>query len=553
MNRYPHNIETLALVKNKTAAERVALCLRDAGVATHQYWVEDHFSFAEQLAQQAWDLVVLDMSSGNQHVPSCILRYPETPFVAISDKHKSTISDELLELGITDVASFDTPSRLKHTLQRALREAQLKREHLEMEKQSKEQDHLLRTLLNTTDEAIAYIHQGVHSFVNPAYIRLFGLADSANAIATPVLDLVAKKYQKSLHGILREFQHDKQNQAELDTHLCRTDGVLVAARLHMSMARFEGESVVQIIARPAKKPAMTSTSGGGGNDRMISRLSGKLAEPTAGIESWASRMAQLLEKSQLRINLHSLKLAVPDRFERHQLSLELLPHSSSFNSLEKMLSETRRLGLLAGLDEWLIYNAASALAKQLATNPATRYYVMLQGDYDHLDQFANWLDSVIQKFDLPANSLNLVLDGGGLSDNHRLNQRMLKALKKLPIEVGISGIEPGAEITGTETLSISDQTLGFELIDSLPIDFALLDSELCNNNEVYLQRLLKKCEMASVAALLESNNRHKRQTTGYLHVAAQTPPLKKSSPRANAQASLRGINDNVLDLTVALS
>lgn len=526
------------------------MCLRDAGVATHQYWVEDHFSFAEQLAQQSWDLVVLDMSSGNQHVPSCILRYPETPFVAISDKHKTTISDELLELGITDVASFDTPSRLKHTLQRALREAKLKREHLEMEKQSKEQDHLLRTLLNNTDEAIAYIHQGVHSYVNPAYIRLFGLADSANAIATPVLDLVAKKYQKSLHGILREFQHDNQNQAELDTHLCRTDGVLLAARLHMSMARFEGESVVQIIARPAKKPALTANGGGNGGHN-VSRLPGKQPEPTARLESWASGMAQLLEKSQLRINVHSLKLAQPDRFDRYQLVLDLQAASSSFNSLEKMLTETRRLGLLAGLDEWLIYNAASALAKQLAINPATRYYVNLQGDYDHLDHFADWLDSVIQKFDLPANSLNLVLDGGGLSDNHRLNQRVLSVLKKLPIEVGISGIESTAEISGTETLSVSDQTLGFELIDSLPIDFALLDSRLFATNDSYMQRFLSKCEKASVAALLENRTATKPQRAGYLNVTTPSRELKTLSPKAGSK-SRQALQENVLDLTVAL-
>ncbi len=548
MNRYPHNIETLALVKNKTAAERVALCLRDAGVATHQYWVEDHFSFAEQLAQQAWDLVVLDMSSGSQHVPSCILRYPETPFVAISDNHKSNIGDELLELGITDVASFDTPSRLKHTLRRALREAQLKREHIGMEKQSREQDHLLRTLLNTTDEAIAYIHQGVHSYVNPAYIRLFGLSDSANAIATPILDLVAKKYQKSLHGILREFQYDNHKQAELDTHLCRTDGVLVAARLHMSMARFEGETVVQIIARPAKHPSATGGNGGPG----ITRTIGKRPEPTAGTESWASRMVQLLERSQLGINLYSLNLAQPDRFDRYQLTLDLLPSSSGFNSLEKMLAESRRLGLLAGLDEWLIYNAASALAKQLAINPVTRYYVPLLGDYDDLDRFADWLESVIQKFDLPANSLNLVLDGGGLSDNHRLNHRILNKLRKLPIEVGISGIEPDAEIGGTETQSISDQTLGFALIDSLPIDFALLDSGLCNHNDAYMERFLNKCETASVAALMETQNRVTAEPTGYMDVTARPSDIRKKSPNPAGQTSQRGIRDNVLDLTVAL-
>ncbi len=558
VNRYPHNIETLALVKNKTAAERVALSLREAGVATHQYWVEDHYSFAEQLAQQEWDLVILDMSTGNQHVPSCILRYPDTPFVAISDKRKSVISDELLELGITDVASFSHPARLKHTLQRALREASLKREHAGMQKQSREQDSLLRTLLNTTDEAIAYIHEGVHSYVNPAYIRLFGLSDSATAIATPLLDLVAKKYQQTLINLLKEFHRNDQHEAVFDTHLCRQDGVLVAAKLHMSSTRFEGESVVQMIARPANKAVTVGCVTPGG---FIPRKPvHDHPEPATDIEAWAGKMAQLLEQSQLRISLSRLNVggsvntqAKPaTQLNRYQLSLDLLPGSQGFQSIERLLSESRRAGLLDGIDQWLVYNAASSLAKQLAINPATRYYVALQGDYVDIGRFAQWLESVLEKFDLPANSLNLILDGGGLSDNHRLNQRVISALKKLPIEIGISGLEPIRSIVSSDTVALSDDTLGFELVDSLPIDFALIDTSVCSLNHAHMQRLLGKCATASVTILVDRKHGVRQQPAEYIDVNSQTPALPSTTTSRRRKSGTAPFNSNILDLTVAL-
>lgn len=197
-----------------------------------------------------------------------------------------------------------------------------------------------------------------------------------------------------------------------------------------------------------------------------------------------------------------------------------------------------------------MYNAASSLAKQLVINPATRYYVALQGDYVDIEKFANWLESVLEKFDLPANGLNLILDGGGLSDNHRLNQRVMNTLKKLPIEIGISALEPVGSIYGSDTVSLSDETLGFELIDTLPIDFALIDTSVCSLNDLRMQRLLGKCASASVTMLVDRKQGVRPQPAEYININSQTPALQTSGrARKSGRPPFHG---NMLDLTVAL-
>jgi len=499
VNPTTHTVETLALVKNRAGAERVADCLRNAGVATHQYWVEDHYSFAEQLSKREWDLVVLDMPKGNRHVPACILRYPDTPFVALTETSKTALVDELLELGITDVANLTQPARLKHSLHRALREASLKRDKLALSRQSREQDNLLRSLLNGTDDAIAYVHQGVHCYVNPAYVRLLGLPDSATAIATPLLDLVARKYRPTLARLLRDFHKGQQLEAKLNTYLCRQDGVLISAIARPVNAN--AKSVTPI--RPRGKQ--------NGNARQHNPL-----KTDRVLEQWSKRMVELLGGSSLGIHVSPVAPAKSGGSvygNWFQLTPALDAGQNGPQSIEKLLAESRRVGLLRGLDEWLVYNAASALAKKLPTHPDARYFVALQSDYTDMERFAEWVEQTIASFDLPANTLNLVFDGGGLSDNTRLSQRVLKAFHHLPVDLGISGFEPYSLIAGTETEAMSDLTLGYELLGELPLDFVLLDMELFADpdprsakNDVAnasLQRLLQRCRDVSVTALLE--------------------------------------------------
>ena len=555
MNSLPHNLETLALVGDPKQAEQVASVLGHAGVSTHQYWVEDHYSFSEQLARQSWDLVILALPGKDSHVPSCILRYPDTPFIALTAGRKGMSSEELLELGVTDVTTGKNPTRLRHTIERALREASIKREHRAIHQQNKDQDHLLRNLLNTSEEPVAFVHQGMHSFANPAYLRLFGLTDLESAIETPLLDLVTRRNRIELRRILHDFQHGNIVSAQLSVDLKKKDGDVARAGLNMSIARFDGEAVVQVRGKPRNKVSLRTNRFTRLNDQ---GLDSPVIEPTSAISNWADIARDLLADSSLHIAVRSVRHLHDDDLERFSLVPTLVPGSSGPQSLERFLADLRRLDLLHGLDCWLLYNAASALAKRHVQSVNSRFYVALQGDTDDLPQLAKWLDGVIGKFKLPQKSLNLILDCGGLTKNAQLSRRSVSQLKALQIEVGLSGLhlltlDEVNALASNDSCDFShtlttDHTLGIELIEQLTMDFALLEQSLAGNSPDRDMTLAREiCDRVSITPLIEINS----QSTP--SVNASCGESANDSRFQNHKAASHQTPVNALDLTLSLS
>lgn len=589
VNNQLQTIETLALVSDPAQAGQIATALRQAGIPTHQYWVEDSFSFAENLARCSWDLVIIAIDDEEQHVPACILRYPDTPFLAITQKNKSSMVDELLERGVTDVASFSRPARLKHALNRALSDASVRCEYRRLRQHKDDQDSLLRNLLRSSDEPVAFLHQGIHSFVNPAYLVTMGLPDPEAALSTPILDLVASQDQASLKKILQDFSESKVFEARLPTRIPRSGGGSVTVILDMSTARFDGENVVQCIARVQKQFASavssvteqtaaneqsityaathkqekpvelidekeaaeqftpahldidnadtldTSNTITGDTDwtRDVSWASVSTAEMGHGDqgtidEDWAKKMVAILGSTGLRIAIRAINSMKVDMFERYQLNLAVLPAPDNEDyegprSVEKLIAEARRHGLLPGLDRWVTYNAASQLAKQVRQRPGTRFFINLYGDQSTIEEMSGWLKHLIAKFRLPPRSLNVMLDGGGLTDNTRLSNELVLKLKNMNIGVGISGLNSehlNGGLTPANAASDAEQTLradldedvtvGFELLESLPVDFALLDSSFSDQiadqeTRNSLRKLLQRCQAASITTMVEAS------------------------------------------------
>ncbi len=548
-------IETLSLVANPEQAEQVAGCLRTAGIPTHQYWVEDSYSFAENLKLRSWDLVILAVDDKAGHIPSCILRYPEVPFLAVTQKNKSSLVDHLLDLGVTDVASFSRPARLKHTLNRALADARLRREHRLLRARSDEQATAMKILLQASNDPIAFLHQGLHCFVNPAYLALAGLGDPSTANGTPLLDLVTNKHRKKLKRAIKEFEESRLFHSRLPVEFQRPDGLVQKVVLDMSSTSFEGEAVIQLIVQqPPTQQSQADSQVATLPRHQIRHKSSMAARPQPASEvvpelvvasfddedltlettldlaapqyqcgdgvqaadnEWTECISAILNHSELQIAARPINSLRGESHDRLQLSLNLVPKPEGIRSIEMLLAEARRHKLLAGLDRWLLYNCASELAKQLKLDPHVRFYVTLNAGNQELEALAPWLGELLKKFDLSAGSLNLMLDGGGLTDNSLLPPSTINALKNLQVGVGLYGISqdiclsfnPQDDVTG----SFHEQTLSFEMLQALPIDFALLESGFSDRltdsqSRASLQRLLQRCQQASITTMIETSN-----------------------------------------------
>ena len=252
-------IETLALVESPQQAKQVAACLRDAGVPTHQYWVEDTRSLSDYLSRQNWDLVLLGLSGKHPLVPACVHRFPETPFVALLDRARKRPSTRLLQAGIFDVGYLSQPRHLAFVLKRALETAHLRLENRTVKHYQTDYRRLLGDVLRDSEQAVAYLHDGVHAYANPAYLAMTGLSDLAAARRTPALELVSARQQGSFARLLRDLQSARTLHRRCHLQLQRRHGAQRRIAADFSRAVYDGEEMVQVMVSIHAERAETAS------------------------------------------------------------------------------------------------------------------------------------------------------------------------------------------------------------------------------------------------------------------------------------------------------
>ncbi len=494
-----HNVEILSLVSNVGQAETLASYLSEAEVPNHQFWVEDHYSFARELGRRRWGLVILAIDTKRDHIPACILRYPDTPFLAIVPRRRQHLIDELLDYGVIDVSSFSNHRRLQHTIARALREAAANQQHNLMARTYREHETLLSSLLHNLDEPIAFVHQGAHSYANPAYLRALGLANDTEATATPLLDLIATRDRKRMNKLLRDLQNRKLLSAELQTRIRQSNGNVTQVKFQLEQKHYQGESVTQIRVKPCS-PKLSNNAPGTNHGRQLTPF---VNQPGASendlvtpLTAWAEVASDSLRGAKLQIAVRSIDTATAvsggearrSSSTRFSLAPELQTTADSVQSVEKLIADLRRLDLLDGFDQWLLYNAASSLAKRLQKQENCYFYVNLFSKGKQLQTLADWLPQLIGKFQLPENRLNLIVDIDGLTDLKEQSMQIVNSLRAVGVGVGsVETIYGNDSNTHLELMrhsqerhnniaGISSKTSASVNTVGMPVDFKLLEA-----------------------------------------------------------------------------
>ncbi|HLR87937.1 MAG TPA: EAL domain-containing protein [Wenzhouxiangella sp.] len=105
-------------------------------------------------------------------------------------------------------------------------------------------------LLHSSSEAIAYLHEGLHIYANPAYLELFGFGDFDDLEGLSMLDLLSSGEKAiDLKQVLKDLNDDKLPEDELELQAHRQDGENFIALVDFSPARYGGEYCAQMLVR----------------------------------------------------------------------------------------------------------------------------------------------------------------------------------------------------------------------------------------------------------------------------------------------------------------
>jgi multidomain signaling protein FimX len=231
--------------------EALLNALRKAGHGIRPAFAINAQEFNEQLLERNWDLLLANEEVGDLDVIRMLslLRRAgqDAPLVVVVDEVTDALIQTCMRAGASDVVARRDTQRLPLVVARELTHLRTGRTVRDAIKQAQDAELRCLGLLESCRDAIAYVHDGMHVYANPSYLKMFGF-DTVQALEeVPLLDIVAPEFSATLKKMLRDTMGATIGETAAEVCCKRKDGTLVRVNVSLSKARYDGESCVQVM------------------------------------------------------------------------------------------------------------------------------------------------------------------------------------------------------------------------------------------------------------------------------------------------------------------
>ncbi|MET1077502.1 MAG: EAL domain-containing protein [Pseudomonas sp.] len=244
-------IRLLILEDSQNEAERLVSLFRNSGRATRVHRLTSSDDLANAL-QQSWDLMIAAPSSENldpnEAITAIRRQAKDIPFIQLTEGNDSDAITEALTLGAQDALPQGEDERLVLVANRELANLEERRARRAAEVALRETEKRCQLLLDSSVDAITYVHDGMHIYANRAYLELFDYQDADELEGMPMIDLIAPSDQASFKDFLKNY-HGTDGNAELTCNGLKADGQDFVARMSFSPATYDSEPCIQVVIR----------------------------------------------------------------------------------------------------------------------------------------------------------------------------------------------------------------------------------------------------------------------------------------------------------------
>lgn len=234
--------------------EKIISTLRTAGYTARSSRVEDDEDLLEAIKKQTPDLIIyfedMELISLKQTI-ECLKKDKKTENCRVISVNKKEQPDVISAMrnGAVDATSFADISHLILIITREHQSLVNARQISKLKKTFHESERRCASLLDSSRDAIAYIHEGMHVYSNRSYLEMFEIEESDDLEGLPILDMVAIEGRDTFKSFLRDYTKNHEGVEKLDTTLQKPDGNEFSGEMEFSPAQIDGEPCIQIIIR----------------------------------------------------------------------------------------------------------------------------------------------------------------------------------------------------------------------------------------------------------------------------------------------------------------
>ena len=319
-------VEMLVVGCSLSVADGYANALRNQGQAAHLKIAESPDSLDEQLSSETCDLVIINADASTELTVETVGRVraasPNASILLVASEPASH-KDVVIEHGLSDLIDIHDADHLALAVRREQETLLLKREVARLRRQMDEAEDRSNQLVESSRDAIAYIHEGMYLKTNQAYLDMFGFESPDEIDGLPIMDMIEVDSRGTFKAALRKVSGIGKYTEEF--HCVTSDGQSFAARMEFSPASIEGEHCTQVMIRDQSQSLALQ--------KRIEELTSK--DPQTGFfnrQAFMERLEGLLASPEAQDSEHTLvQLSITNFSEMRE--------NCGFGCAEQMLSE----------------------------------------------------------------------------------------------------------------------------------------------------------------------------------------------------------------------
>jgi diguanylate cyclase (GGDEF)-like protein/PAS domain S-box-containing protein len=246
-------IKILFIEKSVEDAEQIISLLRNSGIAVRPARATSAEQINAALGELGPDIVLFDPAVGTLELREVARMLDadgrDLSLIALVGQVDNAVITDLFVSGARSVALRPQPKQLMAVIQREFDALNARRQLRRLETALRESERRCDALLDSSTDAIAYVHEGMHVRANQAYLDTFGYTEFDDLLGLPVLDMVGPTDAEEFKATLKGLSRGEKPNGSIELQARRADATSFKASVEFAHATFEGEPCLQVVFR----------------------------------------------------------------------------------------------------------------------------------------------------------------------------------------------------------------------------------------------------------------------------------------------------------------
>ncbi len=244
-------IRILFIEDSAEHAEQIISLLRNHGVAVRPAQATNEAELEHALQELVPDVVLVNPGVRDIQIND-IARHMEATgkdfaLTGIVDEFNNETVSALFASRVRSIALRSEPEQVLMVIQREYEALSTRRSVRYLEASLRESERRCDALLDSSRDAIAYVHEGMHVRANRAYLEMFGYESFDEVEGLTLLDMVSSENADDFKALLKRLSRGEKPPKRVELIAVSGTGESFDATAEFAHATFEGEPCLQII------------------------------------------------------------------------------------------------------------------------------------------------------------------------------------------------------------------------------------------------------------------------------------------------------------------